>query len=88
MTEAMSPLHPENFIGGEYVEACTSRRADLIDPSADETFGDAPASGQVLDRQRYTLARVTTDALACVAVLTPPPARCRTAARGRERRRP
>jgi len=43
--EAMSPLHLENFIGGEYVEARTSRRTELIDPSTGEVFGDAPASG-------------------------------------------
>lgn len=45
-------------------------------------------SGQLLDRLQHALAQVMTGALACVAVLTPPPARCPTAARGRGRRRP
>jgi betaine-aldehyde dehydrogenase len=46
LKEAMSPLHLENFIGGEYAEARTGRRTELIDPSTGEVFGDAPASGQ------------------------------------------
>jgi hypothetical protein len=33
-------------------------------------------SGQLLDRLQHALAQVMTGALACVAVLTPPPARC------------
>ena len=45
-------------------------------------------SGQLLDRLQHALAQVMTGALACVAVLTPLPARCPTAGRGRERRRP
>jgi betaine-aldehyde dehydrogenase len=46
MKEAMSPLHLENFIGGEYVHARTDRRTELIDPSTGEVFGDAPTSGR------------------------------------------
>jgi acyl-CoA reductase-like NAD-dependent aldehyde dehydrogenase len=42
----MAPPHLENFIGGEYVQACTDRRTELVDPSTGEVFGDAPTSGQ------------------------------------------
>jgi Aldehyde dehydrogenase family len=46
MKEAMSPLQLENFIDGEYVEARTGRRTELIDPSTGEVYGDAPASSK------------------------------------------
>ncbi|MGH8826294.1 MAG: aldehyde dehydrogenase family protein, partial [Jiangellaceae bacterium] len=42
MTE---PLHLQNFIGGEYVDALADARTDLIDPSTGEMYGDAPLSG-------------------------------------------
>ena len=57
--------------------------AARVAPSARPNGAYARTTG-IASRQ----ARVTAEALACVAVLTPPPARCPTAARGRERRRP
>ncbi|OPX09497.1 aminobutyraldehyde dehydrogenase [Mycobacterium sp. AT1] len=35
-----------NFIGGEYVDASTSERSPLVDPSTGEQYGDAPISVQ------------------------------------------
>src|SRR5262249_32846662 len=40
MKEAMSSVHLENFIGGEYAEARTGRRTELVDPSTGEVFGE------------------------------------------------
>jgi len=65
---------PRSLVGGLLAPWPTVRTGTLIG------YARVSTSGQLLDRQRH--------ALACVAVLTPPPARCPTAARGRERRGP
>jgi betaine-aldehyde dehydrogenase len=42
----MAPLHLENFIGGEYVQARTDRRTDWSTRRPARSSGDAPTSGQ------------------------------------------
>jgi len=73
---------PRSLVGGLLAPWPTVRTGTLIG------YARVSTSGQLLDRLQHALAQVMTGALACVAVLTPPPARCPTAGRGRERRRP
>ena len=38
-------MHLRNFIDGEYVEARSDERIELIDPATEEVYGTSPVSG-------------------------------------------